>query len=77
MDKLSTLMAVKESYEMTLDVMKESALGVAKLSGDDYQKDFKAGADFIKNIVLSSLEKMIEEVLVKLIEDYNYREDEE
>lgn len=34
-------MAVKESYEMTLDVMKESALGVAKLSGDDYQKGLK------------------------------------
>lgn len=62
MDILSTLMAVKESYEMTLDVMKESALGVAKLSGDDYQKGFEAGADFIKDIVLNSLEKMIEAV---------------
>lgn len=47
---------------MTLDVMKEAALGVAKLSGDDYQKGFEAGADFIKDIVLKSLEKMIEEV---------------
>lgn len=42
--------------------MKESAFGVAKLSGDDYQKGFEEGADFIKNIVLNSLEKMIEAV---------------
>ncbi|ESV55150.1 hypothetical protein SAG0136_08010 [Streptococcus agalactiae LMG 14747] len=62
MNRLSTLMAVKESYEKTLDIMKESALGVAKLSGDDYQKGFEDGADFIKNIVLGSLDKMIEAV---------------
>lgn len=62
MDRLSTLIAVKKSYMMTLDVMKEAALGVAKLNGDDYQKGFEAGAGFIRDIVLKSLEIMIDEV---------------
>lgn len=46
---------------MTLDIMKEAALGVAKLNGDDYQKGFEAGAGFIRDIVLKSLEIMIDE----------------